>query len=496
MWPGRCLDLTYDPQWELAVLATVNGFYQKLLHDYLEGEIPAPMGLDTDSLTGTDRDPGETVPVMRRWLSLLDMAITPAMLRRGLTPDTDPEIAEVLLRYFAHKKKPVPADRDKSDLIATFLYRFPRVAGQWQSRGSDGDAVLPAPPFEIALTEILADSEVQPLSEEEIQILSELEALAEEADQVRDFDALVDAGIVHRARKLKQALGSSFYHPGVLATIAPYNAAFGKKFDLLFRAAATQVRNSAEAIRKKGGEIVGQVDGSEITVELVAAMDLRDMLQADYEIALERMRHIVLLKKALERKPTGGGQWAGGGSAAAPAMAPERRSRPAFRPAASVAHALDSHPASEDDKIKSVEGFIRAFVRAANPKLRDMVPMRFFNLPLTKSEVDAYLADYAEEDSFRGDYVRALMRIVALIARMSTEIEEIKRKASKNLWKTHAQSLSALLEAGKATNDNACPLLTMAQQRGLADKVKGLLGSLQKLRQHSALVRKTLAELK
>ena len=488
--------MTYDPQWELAVLATVNGFYQKLLHDYLEGEIPVPIGLDTESLTLPDRDLNQTVTTMRRWLGLLDMAITPAMLRRGLTPDTDPEIAEVLLRYFAHKKKATPADRDKADLIATFLYRYPRVPGQWQARGSDGDAVLPTPPFEIALIEILADSEVQPLSEEEIQLLSELEGLGEEADQVRDFDALVDSGIVHRARKLKQALGPAFYHPGVLATIAPYNAAFGKKFDLLFRAAATQVRNSAEAIRKKGGEIVGHVDGSEVTVELVAAMDLRDMLQADYEIALERMRHVVLLKKSLERKQPSG-QWAGGGgAAAAPAMAPDRRSRPAFRAPASVAHALGEHPATEDDKIKSVEGFIRAFVRAANPKLRDMVPMRFFNLPLTRSEVDAYLADYSEEDSFRGDYARSLMRVVAIIARMSTEIEEIKRKGSKNLWKTHAQSLSALLDAGKLINDNACPLLTMAQQRGLADKVKGLLGSLQKLRQHSALVRKTLAELK
>lgn len=484
-----------DPQWELAVLATVNGFYQKLLHDYLEGDIPVPTGLDTESLTLPNRDLGQTVTTMRRWLGLLDMAISPAMLRRALAPDTDPEIAEVLLRYFAHKKKPTSSDRDKSDLIATFLYRYPRVPGQWQSRGNDGDAVLPTPPFEIALIEILADSEVQPLSENEIQLLSELEGLGEEADSVRDFDALMDAAIVPRARKLKQALGVSFYHPGVLATIAPYNSAFGKKFDLLFRAAATQVRNSAEAIRKQGGEIVGHVDGSEVTVELVAAMDTRDMLQADYEIALERMRHVSLLKKSLERK-TSGGQWSAGGAAAAPAMAPERRSRPAFRAPASVGHALDARPASEEDKIKSVEGFIRAFVRAANPKLREMVPMRFFNLPLTRAEVDAYCADYSEEDSFRGDYVRALMRVVALIARMSTEIEEIKRKSSTHMWKTHAQSLTALLDAGKSTNDNACPLLTIAQQRGLADKVKALLGSLQKLRQHSALVRKTLAELK
>jgi hypothetical protein len=421
------------------------------------------------------------------------MAISPAMLRRALTPDTDPEIAEVLLRYFAHKKLPSAADRDRCDLIASFLYRYPRVAGQWQARVTDGEAVLPTPPFEIALTEILTDSEARPLAEEEIQLLGELEGLGEEADQVRDFDALLDAGIVQRARKIKQALGPSFYHPGVLATVAPYNTAFGKKFDLLFRAAATQVRNSAEAIRKQGGEIVGQVDGSEVTVELVAAMDMRDMLQADYEIALERMRHVSLLKKSLDRKPAGA-HWSGG-AGAAPAMAPDHRFRSDARAPISVAHALSARPASEEEKIKSVEGFIRAFVRAANPRLREMVPMRFFNLPLTRSEVDAYIAEYVEEDSFRGDYARTLMRVVALVARMMTEVEEIKRKGSTHLRKTHTQSLAALLESAKATNDNACPLLTVAQQRGLAEKVRALVSSLQKLRQNSALVRKTLSEL-
>jgi len=31
---------------------------------------------------------------------LLDMAITPAMLRVGVQPDLDPEVAEALLRYY------------------------------------------------------------------------------------------------------------------------------------------------------------------------------------------------------------------------------------------------------------------------------------------------------------------------------------------------------------------------------------------------------------
>ena len=58
---------------------------------------------------------------MYRWLHLLDMAITPAMVRQALTPDTDSEVAEALLRYFVRRREPSDVNRDKTDLIATFL---------------------------------------------------------------------------------------------------------------------------------------------------------------------------------------------------------------------------------------------------------------------------------------------------------------------------------------------------------------------------------------
>src|SRR5215470_20331443 len=70
---GETPGLFEDPQWELAVLATVNGFYQKLLHDYMDGDVPVPMGLDAESLA-TPGDLPTTVATLRRWLSLLDMA--------------------------------------------------------------------------------------------------------------------------------------------------------------------------------------------------------------------------------------------------------------------------------------------------------------------------------------------------------------------------------------------------------------------------------------
>ena len=59
-----------DPKWELAILATVQGFYEKLLQDSVEGEVPVPAGLETVSLHG-EADVGETLGAMRRWLRLL-----------------------------------------------------------------------------------------------------------------------------------------------------------------------------------------------------------------------------------------------------------------------------------------------------------------------------------------------------------------------------------------------------------------------------------------
>lgn len=118
-----------DPKWELAILATVQGFYEKLLQEPIGGEVPVPSGLEAVSLQSDD-DVAGTLSSMHRWLRVLDMAISPAMLRRAFTPDIDPEIAEAMLRYFTRKKDASEVNRDKTDLVVTFLYRHPRVPGQ------------------------------------------------------------------------------------------------------------------------------------------------------------------------------------------------------------------------------------------------------------------------------------------------------------------------------------------------------------------------------
>jgi hypothetical protein len=487
--------LVEDPKWELAILATVQGFYERLLQEPVGGEVPVPSGLEAVSLQ-SEEDIAGTLSTMHRWLNLLDMAITPAMLRRAFTTDTDPEIAEAMLRYFTRKKDPSDLNRDKTDLVATFLYRHPRVAGQWEQRGYGLDGALPLSPFEIALIEILADTEVPPLSDEHTQLLRQLDKLQEEAEGARDLNALLESGIISRVRELKRSFGAAFYHPGVLATIAPYNAAFGKRFDELFLNATAQIKRFATELEEQGGTILGTVDGIDVTVEHIAELSESELLRIDYSTALDKFRRISRLRKALEQRP------------------PMRRMpRPVIAPAADnasgegvfqVRPVLDvpamralvtpQQIATEESKLLRVEESIRVFVRVADPKFRRVVPMRFFNVILTPAEADAYTADYLEEQSVRAEVARTLLRLVAVGARMTTELEELRRaENSPSLWKLHADSLIVLLEIERTVRENTERLLASLQPQGPATDAETVQASQKKLNDCSALVLKTLS---
>ena len=485
-----------DPKWELAILATVQGFYEKLLQESVEGEVPVPAGLETVSLQG-DGDVGQTLGAMRRWLRLLDMAISPAMLRRAFNEQTDPEIAEAMLRYFVRKKGHCDSDRDKADIIATFLYRHPRVPGQWEQRGYGLDGSLPLSPFEIALTEILADSDSPPLPEEHIQILRRFDPLEEQVLRFRDLNALLESGVIQTVRQLKQTLEDSFFDPGVLATIAPYNATFGSKFDELFRAATKEIKDFAGDLEDQGGTILGSVDGVEVTVDHVRAMDEDRLLKLDYGQALDKFRRVSKLKQTLEQKPTikRGSKPARSATPAKPAANSSSgpASRPPFNLKAMRKSVTPQQVAAEETKLLKVEESVRIFVRVADPKFRQVVPMRFFNLTLTPAEADAYCADYLEEKSLRAGVARVLLRLVAVTARLITELEELKRaNNSPSLWKLHADSLVTLLEIGSKATENSERVCTLASQRGHRQQVEEIQTSLKKLHDYSGIAESTL----
>ena len=387
-----------DPNWELALLATVQAFYQRLLSEQLGGEIPAPAELAPEAI-GHAEDPRPTLQKMHLWIQLLDMAISPAMLRVGMSPDLDAEVAEALLRYFARHRDDSAANRDKTDLVATFLYRHPRVPGQWERHGYGLDGSIPLSPFEIALLEILSESDVPALPEEHVQLLREFGPLLEQANRFQDFNSLMDSGIISRVRELKNLLGESMYHPGVLATLAPYNSSFGRRFDVLFSTAAREIRDFARQLEELGGSILSTVEGVEVTVDHVSALDEKALLQIDYAAALDKFRRFAQLKKEIERRPPiRRAQFASsaatsarhsGGAAAAAAPARSRQYVPASVTPQSVA--------TEEAKVRRVEESIRVFVRVADPKFRQIVPMRYFNLMLSPAEIDACTADFSSK---------------------------------------------------------------------------------------------------
>jgi hypothetical protein len=499
--------LAEDLRFELAILATVQGFYQKLLHQTLGGEVPVPSGLDEDGLRHTERELPNTLARMYRWLHLLDMAITPAMLRQALTPDTDSEVAEALLRYFVRRRETTDVNRDKTDLVATFLYRHPRVPGQWEQSGYGLDGALPLSPFEIALIEILADTDVPSLPEEHVQLLRRFDPFLEEVARFRDFNALIDSAMIGRVRELKQWLDSSFYHPGVLATVSAYNAAFGKKFDELFAKALTEIKSFGQALEEMGGTILTTVDGVEVTVEHVAAIESKTLLEADYGSTLEKFRRVSKLKKELDRRPPirrsllnpaapaskGNGAAAAAKAAKAAAAAAKAPAPvPVFQPPTITAQQLSA----EETKLRRVEESIRVFVRVADPKYRQVVPMRFFNLTLTAAEADAYNAPFLEEKSLRAEVARTLIRMVSVSARISTELEELKRSQKmSSLWKLHADSIVVLLDMATSSTEEAGSVAKSAEQNGAGAASRAIHESANKLRNQSDLAVKTLAHV-
>jgi hypothetical protein len=488
--------LAEDPKWELAILATVQGFYEKLLQEAVEGEVPVPAGLETVSLQA-EGDVEATLALMRRWLHLLDLAISPAMLRHAFTDGTDPEIAEAMLRYFVRRSTHTGSDRDKTDIIVTFLYRHPRVPGQWDQRGYGLDGSLPLSPFEIALIEILADSDQLPLPEEHVQVLRRFDSLEEQVLEFRDLNALLESGIIQTVRQIKENLDDSFFHPGVLATIAPYNATFGTKFDELFREATQQIKTFAGDLEEQGGTILGSVDGVDVTVDHIKSMDENSLLKMDYGQALDKFRRVSKLKQTLELAPPVKHTSQKGASTPRPkpvAKAPAPVApKPPFNLNTVRKAVTPQQVAAEETKLLKVEESVRIFVRVADPKFRQVVPMRFFNLTLTPAEADAYSADFLDEKSLRAGVARVLLRLVAVTARVITEWEELKRaNNSPSIWKLHADSLATLFEIGSNAAENAERVSIMAAQRGHRQHVDDIQSSLKKLREYSSIAERSL----
>ena len=442
---------------ELLDLWAAHGFYLGLVETALGHKVPVP-----PEVAATRQGPAEgSLDLMQRWLALLDMAITPPMVRDALKDSTSYETAESLLRYYLQRAD--DADRDKADFVVTFLYR------KWLSEAGRG-LPQPVPAFEAALGQVLADIEPPEPPEEHMRLVGEFEFVRQEVEEFRHFDALMDSGVMQRVRDIKQALRGSFFHPRALATIADYNYFFGQRFDELFRQAAARIKAFAANAQQDGASIMSRID-DDVMVKHLEEVEEKESLSLEYGRAQEHFRKISRYKKAVDKRMPAGGATPGGRAASGAGGAPTL--------------ATDS---MQESKIQNVTEFIHNFLAGAPPVTKSVVvAMPHGNVVISPIEAEAFRADYRKEKSFRADYANCLIRLISILGRMAGEHHEYqaKKSASQYLWKPHADSLAYLLAAANAEIAKAGELLELAQKRGLADKVNALKLAMERLRSSS-----------
>ena len=461
---------------ELLDLSAIHSFYIQVLEERLGHPVP-PHEVKSEN-------PAALSLTLYRWLSLLDLAISPVMVRDALQKRPQREALEALLRMYILKASTLDVDRDKADFLATYLYRNPP---SWHRGGRPQDGETAdhgfAADFEEELKVILSGAPVPEPPPEHRQLVRELDYIRQEVDDVRHFDQLTDLRVVQRVRELKASLRSSFYHFAILSRVASYNAYFGRRFDDLFRTAAGHIKGYAQQVQEKGGSILSRVEG-DVIVKNLTEVEEEQILRQEYGRAQDHFREVAKMKKVVDNKHRAGAAAAAAGALPAGGLeADGLGAAPVRRIQAEV----------EEGKIRSVVESIQHFVRAAEPGATGVVPLRNINVGLSSAESDAFRTDFRGEKSFRADLAACLVRMVCLVARMQAEIIEYHAKAhSAYLWKPHADALQYLHQAAGTTLQTAAALSATAEQRGLKERVAALHASQQKLQKQMKQATHTL----
>lgn len=492
--------MSQDPIRQLLDLVAVHGFYLSLLEAVTGEPVPVPRGAGAAEHQASLAE--ESIALLRRWLNILDMAITPPMVRDELKASLSPATAEALLRYYVLKTSHTDVDRDKADCVNTLLYRG------WRKQAGKHDdaerAILLAEmerlEYEGEIYIMLGEVEPPALPQEHSQLAREFEHLQQEADDFRHFDQLMDSGIIPRVRELKQRFAKSFYHPRVLSTVAVYNHFFGLRFDELFHAAASEIKTFAQKVQQEGGSIMGRVEG-DVTVQQLAQVEAEEeeMLEEEYGKAREKFRQVAEFKKAVDIRRKG--------RYSAPAPPPTGHRATVVPITAATAQAMASAVApdplpspapsavarSEDAKIENMTGTLRTFVITAEASFANVVPLRNTSILLTPAEVEAFRNGYEDEKSFRADFAAVLRQLAAVQACMLVEMEMYRgKRQSAYLWKPHADSLAHLMKAAGRAVDEGRELGRRAEARGLFDKLNQVTASIERLGSLTSNVAKTL----
>ncbi|HEY0563943.1 MAG TPA: hypothetical protein VGC88_00080, partial [Terriglobales bacterium] len=413
-----------DPIKELVDLMAVQNFFISTVEMTLGHAVPlAPEVVHPDF---AQEAIDETLSAMRRWLNLLDLAISPAMIRDSMVQESVPDINQALLRYYIGKGATDGADRDKADLVITQLCRHPGDGASSPVEKISEDAGYSAVAgaaleFEADVYKILADIQVSALEEHHVQLLREFEFLHHELEDFREFQQILNSGIIARVRTIKDRFGASFYHPDVLATVAVYNVLFGNRFDVLFRRATDEIRRFAEKMEQEGASLMSRVEGN-VTVQNLKDIEGSAILRAEYRTAKEDLNRVATAKRAVDNRRGAVRVPAAVKAPVLPAQNPVAVAAP--RAAAVVeAQPQDDAAASnpiEESRLKAVMDQIRTFVRSSEVKPTTIVPMPKGAITLTLAEADAFRADYRDEKSFRADFANVMCDLIGMDARIAS----------------------------------------------------------------------------
>jgi hypothetical protein len=276
------------------------------------------------------------------------------------------------------------------------------------------------------------------------------------------------------------------------------------------------VKSFAAKVQQDGSSIMSRVDG-DVIVKHLTELDERKILNEEYGRAQENLRHVSKLKKAVDTRRFGktvahkdtppASRVPGPGVLPPPPIvsladsvaassgsrdphtskAPTRDASFGPTTAESPAYAMPRSSAAiadqEAQRLQGVQVNIRSFVRAADPASAHVVPLPGGNVTLTSAEVEAFRVDYPNEKSFRADFASALTQLASLDARLAAEWHEFQKKRTTAYnWKPHADALAHLLGLSRSFSENAMHVSSLAQQRGLSEKVSAIAQSMEKVR--------------
>ncbi|MDA2912633.1 hypothetical protein MYX77_01495 [Acidobacteriia bacterium AH_259_A11_L15] len=348
------------------------------------------------------RQAEEALHALRQWLAVADLGISPFFLRNYLEKNQpDRERQQTLIRYFFRKQPHAENDRDKLDYLLA-AYFAPR-----------DEPAFPSEQLPAAVQELFADLPPRELNPATEIMLHELTSLIARVEDFTDFDQMVHARMVERARALKINLGEDFYHPRILPTVIHFNVAFRQRFEKLFH---EQLKIVRQGIRQ-------QIEEAWALTRAIEA--------ASEKVALPETQRA--------------------GLAASEGQFEEAFDAPVGRPLEAIHERLPIDRLLRRGQEPQKENELRGIITRLGRFLEKLPPQQakaekvVFLLRETKIELAPW-----EREAFRPaaagtapESVRAIQTALGVIAWMEEELARYKRtRDDRYLWKTHFDLLS------------------------------------------------------